>query len=131
MSEKKEPIKDDGGKTPDGRMVLCAANKYEQKYFFNKTFSSLPDSIQKELHIISVLFAQEAGGIFKIVFEEDGDVTMETEAAEDDILYDDISAGLLVSEIKRTRQEMFESLSLYYKVFILKENPGDFLGEET
>ncbi len=131
MSDKAELIKEDEGKTPDGRMVLCAANKYEMKYFFNKTFRSLPESIQNELHIISVLFAQEAGGIFKIVFEEDGDITMETEAAEDDILYDDISAGLLVAEIKRTRQEMFESLSLYYKVFILKENPGDLLEEET
>lgn len=131
MSDKAEPIKEDEGKTPDERMVLCAANKYEMKYFFNKTFQSLPESIQNELHIISVLFAQEVGGIFKIVFEEDGDITMETEAAEDDILYDDISAGLLVAEIKRTRQEMFESLSLYYKVFILKENPGDLLEEET
>lgn len=131
MSDKAEPIKEDEGKTPDGRMVLCAANKYEMKYFFNKTFQSLPESIQNELHIISVLFVQEAGGIFKIVFEEDGDITMETEAAEDDILYDDISAGLLVAEIKRTRQELFESLSLYYKVFILKENPGDLLEEET
>lgn len=131
MSDKAETIKEDEGKTPDGRMVLCAANKYEMKYFFNKTFQSLPESIQNELHIISVLFAQEVGGIFKIVFEEDGDITMETEASEDDILYDDISAGLLVAEIKRTRQEMFESLSLYYKVFILKENPGDLLEEET
>lgn len=126
---KKEKVGDEGRMT-DGRMVLCAANKYEMKYFFNKTFQSLPESIQNELHIISVLFAQEVGGIFKIVFEEDGDVTIETEAAEDDVLYDDISAGLMVAEIKRTRQEMFESLSLYYKVFILKENPGELLEEE-
>ena len=129
MSDKTEHIKDEEGRTPDGRMVLCAANKYEMKYFFNKTFQSLPESIQNELHIISVLFVQEAGGIFKIVFEEDGDITIETEASEDDILYDDISAGLLVSEIKRTRQEMFESLSMYYKIFVLKENPGDLLDE--
>ncbi|MGN0132235.1 MAG: DUF6145 family protein [Lachnospiraceae bacterium] len=126
---KKEKVGDEG-RMADGRMVLCAANKYEMKYFFNKTFQSLPESIQNELHIISVLFAQEVGGIFKIVFEEDGDVTIETEAAEDDVLYDDISAGLMVAEIKRTRQEMFESLSLYYKVFILKENPGELLEEE-
>lgn len=118
------------GRMPDGRMVLCAANKYTMKYFFNKTFQALPESIREELHIISVLFAQEAGGIFKIVFEDDGDLTIETEAAEDDLLYDDISAGLLVAEIKRTRQELFESLSLYYKVFILKENPGELLEEE-
>lgn len=129
MSDKTEQIKADEGRTPDGRMVLCAANKYEMKYFFNKTFQSLPESIQNELHIISVLFAQEAGGVFKIVFEEDGDITIETEASEDDILYDDISAGLLVSEIKRTRQEMFESLSMYYKIFVLKENPGDLLDD--
>lgn len=130
MSDNLENIKNDEGRTPDGRMVLCAANKYEMKYFFNKTFQSLPESIQNELHIISVLFAQEAGGIFKIIFDEDGDITIETEASEDDVLYDEISAGLLVAEIKRTRQEMFESLSLYYKVFVLKENPADLLEEE-
>ena len=103
-------------------MVLCAANKYEMKYFFNKNFDRIPKSIQDELHIISVLFVQEVGGIFKIVFDEDGDITMETESAEDDFLYDDISAGLMVAEIKRTRQEMFESLSMFYKVFILKQD---------
>ena len=111
-------------------MVLCAANKYEMKYFFNKNFERIPKSIQDELHIISVLFVQEVGGIFKIVFEEDGDITMETESAEDDFLYDDISAGLMVAEIKRTRQEMFESLRMFYKVFILKEDTEGFLEGE-
>ena len=120
----------DEGRLKDGRMVLCAANKYEMKYFFNKNFERIPKSIQDELHIISVLFVQEIGGIFKIVFEEDGDITMETESAEDDFLYDDISAGLMVAEIKRTRQEMFESLRMFYKVFILKEDTEGFLEGE-
>lgn len=109
------------GKLKDGRMVLCAANQYEMKYFFNKNFDRIPKSIKEELHVISVLFVQEVGGIFKMIFEEDGDITIETESAEDDFLYDDISAGLLVAEIKRNRQEMFESLSMFYKVFILKQ----------
>lgn len=120
----------DEGRLKDGRMVLCAANKYEMKYFFNKNFERIPKSIKDELHIISVLFVQEVGGIFKIVFEEDGDITMETESAEDDFLYDDISAGLMVAEIKRTRQEMFESLRMFYKVFILKEDTEGFLEGE-
>ena len=119
----------DEGRLKDGRMVLCAANKYEMKYFFNKNFERIPKSIKDELHIISVLFVQEVGGIFKIVFEEDGDITMETESAEDDFLYDDISAGLMVAEIKRTRQEMFESLRMFYKVFILKEDAEELLEE--
>ena len=120
----------DEGRLKDGRMVLCTANKYEMKYFFNKNFERIPKSIQDELHIISVLFVQEVGGIFKIVFDEDGDITMETESAEDDFLYDDISAGLMVAEIKRTRQEMFESLRMFYKVFILKEDTEGFLEGE-
>ena len=120
----------DEGRLKDGRMVLCAANKYEMKYFFNKNFERIPKSIQDELHIISVLFVQEVGGIFKIVFDEDGDITMETESAEDDFLYDDISAGLMVAEITRTRQEMFESLRMFYKVFILKEDAEELLEGE-
>ena len=46
---------------------------------------------------------------------------MRTEYAEDDFLYDEIGSGLLVNEIRRKRQEMFESLRLYYRVFILHE----------
>ena len=40
----------------------------------------------------------------------------------DDILYDDITAGLLVSEIRRHRQTLFEELQLFYRVFVLKED---------
>ena len=46
---------------------------------------------------------------FTIAFEEDGNVVMETNADDDDIYYDEISSGLLISEIRRSRQELFES----------------------
>ena len=113
----------------DNRIVLCGANAYDMKYYFNEQFNGIPDSIKDELHIICVLFTEEVGGIFTIVFEEDGTVSMETNAEEDDIYYDEISSGLLVGEIRRKRQELFESLSLYYKVFILKEDFTDLLEE--
>ena len=105
----------------DGRIVLCGANAYERKYYFNEKFAGIPDSIKEELHIICVLFTEEVGGIFTIVFEEDGSISLETDAEEDDLLYDEISSGLMIREIRRNRQEMLESLSLYYRVFILKE----------
>lgn len=113
----------------DNRVVLCGANAYDMKYYFNEQFNGIPDSIKDELHIICVLFTEEVGGIFTIVFEEDGTVSMETNADEDDIYYDEISSGLLVGEIRRKRQELFESLSLYYKVFILKEDFTELLEE--
>ncbi len=106
----------------NNRVVLCGANAYEQKYYFNEQFAKIPQSIQEELHVICVLFTEEVGGVFTIVFEEDGTVLLETDAEEDDLLYDEISSGLLVGEIRRNRQELLESLQLYYKVFILHED---------
>ncbi len=112
------------------KVVLCGANAYEKKYYFNEKFAGIPDSIKDELHIICVLFTEEVGGIFTIEFEEDGNVSMRTEYAEEDYLYDEVGSGLLVGEVRRKRQEMFESLSLYYRVFILHEDVSGLL-EET
>ncbi len=115
----------------ENKIVLCGANAYEKKYYFNEEqFKMIPESIKEELHIICVLFTEEVGGIFTIAFEEDGNVVMETNAEEDDIYYDEISSGLLISEIRRNRQELFESLSLYYRVFIKKEDVSELLDEE-
>lgn len=115
----------------DKRIVLCGANAYEQKYYFNKDFDKIPQSIKDELHVISVLFTQEVGGIFMIVFEEDGSISLETNADEEDITYDEVSSGLLINEIRRKRQELFESLQLYYRVFIKHEDVSALLaGDE-
>ena len=112
------------------RVVLCGANAYEQKYYFNPIFRQIPESIKKELNIISVLFTQEAGGIFTIVYEEDGSISIETNADEEDITYDEITAGLLVSEVRRKRQDLFEALGLYYRIYVLHENPADILDSD-
>ena len=115
----------------ENKNVLCGANAYEKKYFFiEEEFKIIPESIKEELHIISVLFTEEVGGVFTIAFEEDGNVVMETNADDDAIYYDEVSSGLLIAEIRRSRQELFESLSLYYRVFIKKEDVSELLDEE-
>ncbi len=111
----------------DNKTVLCGANSYEMKYYFNEKFNSIPESIREELHILCVLFTEEVGGIFVIAFEEDGNVVLETNADDDDIYYDEISSGLMISEVRRRRQELFESLSLYYRIFILGEDASGYL----
>ena len=105
----------------DKKVVLCGANAYEQKYYFNRQFAGIPESIKEELRVICVLFTEEVGGVFTIAFDEDGSVLLETDAEEADLLYDEIGSGLLVGEIRRNRQEMFQSLQLYYRVFILHD----------
>lgn len=119
-----------GSVSANGRIVLCGANAYEQKYYYNPLFKKVPESIQKELHIICVLFTQEAGGVFTIEFEEDGVITMETNADEEDITYDEVSAGLMIGEIRRQRQDLFDALKSYYRVIVLHQSLSDVLSEE-
>lgn len=114
----------------DERIVLCGANAYDKKYYFNKQFDRIPESIQNELHILCVLFTEEVGGIFTIVFEPDGSISLETDAEENDAYYDEISSGLLVGEIRRKRKELFQSLSLYYRVLVNHEDISELLEEE-
>ena len=114
----------------ENRVVLCGANAYEQKYYFNEQFKAIPQSIKDELHIICVLFTEEVGGIFTLVFEEDGTLNMETTVEEYDIYDDEIGSGLLISKIRQTTQDLFESLSMYYRVVILHEDLGSLLCEE-
>ena len=105
-------------------IILCGANAYEQKYYFNEKFSKLPESVKEELHIICVLFTEEVGGAFLIGFDDDGSVMLITDADEEDLLYDDIGAGLLVKEVRARRQDLFESLEMFYKAFILGDSSG-------
>ncbi len=103
------------------RVVLCGASSYERKYYFNKDFGRLPESVQEDIHVICVLFTEEVGGIFRMEFNEDGELELVTEAEEEDLLYDEIGAGLLVKEVQRNRRQLFEELTLFYKVAFLGE----------
>ena len=103
------------------RMVLCASNAYEKKYYLNDQFSNLPERVKQELQIMCVLFTEEVGGILILQYEEDGTLQIVTEADEGDLLYDDIGCGLKVKQMQLDKRELLESLEMYYKVFVLGE----------
>ncbi len=109
------------------RIILCGANAYDKKYYFNEKFSKLPESVQEELRIICVLFTEEVGGVFTIGFTPTGEAVMDTQAEEGDLLYDEIGSALLVKKIRSTKRELFESLEIYYRVTFLHENPAELL----
>ncbi len=67
-SGKKQSTGEEGQEHENIRVVLCGASAYTQKYFFNRAFAGIPESIQEELHIICVEFTEEVGGVFTIVF---------------------------------------------------------------
>ena len=76
MSEANKPGQD---VPEEERVVLCGANAYDKKYYFNELFKGIPASVQEELHIICVLFTEEIGGIFTIEFDENGNVELRTD----------------------------------------------------
>lgn len=103
------------------RVVLCAASAYEQKYYLNEDFKSLPEQIQDELKIMCVLFTEDVGGILTLVFDEDGKLLLEVSTDEGDLLYDEIGSELKIRQIQREKEELLQSLELFYKVFFLGE----------
>ncbi len=105
------------------KIVLCGANSYEQKYYLNQDFEALPQHVKDELKIMCVLFTENVGGILTLVFEENGELCFEVTSEENDFFFDEIGSPLKIKEIQRTKEELLESLQLYYKVF--------FLGEEA
>ena len=80
-----------------GRVVLCGANSYEEKYYFNEAFSAIPQIVKDELKIMCVLFTEECGGILTLEFAPDGTLLLCTRADDYDYYYDELvpSAGYL------------------------------------
>ena len=108
-------------------IVLCGASAYTQKYYLNEQFESLPEGIKEELQIMCVLFTEDVGGVLTLVFDEEGNLRFETDSEESDLLYDDIGSVLKIKQLQRTRQDLLESLEMFFKVFYLGE---DFNEEE-
>lgn len=105
----------------NGNVVLCGANSYEQKYYFNEQFGGLPDHIKKELQIMCVLFTEDVGGVLIMEYEPDGTLEFKVQAEESDYLFDEIGSGLKIRQYQREKRELLESLELYYRVVFLGE----------
>ena len=103
-------------------IVLCGASAYEQKYYFNPDFQALPERVRQELQIMCVLFTEDVGGILTLEFTEEGELTFRTEALESDARYDEIGSALKIKQLRNEKQELLESLEMYFKVFFLGED---------
>lgn len=111
----------------DEEMVLCAASSYEQKYYLNPEFESLPEAVKQELQIMCVLYTADVGGVLLLVFDENGNLELKVEHNEGDFSFDEIGSVLKIKELQDTKEELFKSLEMFYKVFYL----GEGMEEET
>ena len=91
-------------------IILCGANSYQQKYYFNEKFKLLPENIKKELQIMCVLFTEDVGGILFLEFTPEG--------------------NLEFRQYQREKKELLESLELFYRVVFLGGKLEDQLEKE-
>ena len=103
-------------------IVLCAASAYEQKFYLNPDFMTLPESVRQGLQIMCVLYTADVGGILMVVYDEDGNLELKVEHDENDFEFDEIGSVLKIKELQNTKRELFESLELYYRVKYLGED---------
>ena len=106
-------------------VVLCGASAYEQKFYFNEDFSSLPESVREELQIMCVLFTEDVGGVLTLEFDAEGTVDLKVASDENDLLFDEIGSVLKIKQLQSEKRELFEALEMYYKVFFLGEDYDD------
>ena len=114
----------------DNEMVLCASNAYEKKFYLNPEFDYLPDSIRQELQIMWVLDTEDVGGILMLVFDEKGNLELKVDHEENDFFFDEIGSVLKIKELQKTKQELFESLEMFFRVFYLGEEIDDEENDE-
>ena len=110
-------------------VVLCGANSYEQKFYFNQQFKGLPEEIKKELQIMCVLFTEDIGGVLTMEFVPDGSLEFKVQVDDHDYLFDEIGSGLKIRQFQREKRELLESLELYYRVVFLGERVEELLEE--
>lgn len=102
-------------------IILCGSSAYEQKYYFNEDFASLPERIQEELKIMCVLFTEDVGGVLTLEFGPEGNLELKVDVDEGDLLFDEIGSVLKIKQLQREKEDLFLSLEQYYKVFFLGE----------
>lgn len=114
----------------EDKKILCGASHYEQLFYFNPEFDSLPKTIKDELKIMCVLFTEDVGGIIRLEYDEDGNLNFAVESKEDDYFFDEIGSVLKIKQLRQEKRELLENLEMYYKVFFLQQELEES-GEET
>lgn len=103
------------------KTVLSAASCYNKKYYIEPNMEKkLPTQIKEEIKALVASMAEKLHCIFTLGFYEDGSVYIETMSNESDFDFDEIGAGLETERIKREKADLFNSLSLWYNIYLGK-----------
>ena len=103
------------------KIVLAAASFEKEKYFFNDQFEKLPESIKKDIKVITVVLANNLMCTIVMGFYETGDIYFEAIKREEASDFDDIGAELEIKVLQKEKADFLEKLRLWYLVYNTKE----------
>ncbi len=96
--------------------VLCAANGYEEKFYFNDKYAKLPKEVKDELKIMCVLFVEDIGGVLSLEFDKDGNLEFSCRVADDDFNFDDIGCELKIRKLRKEKKDLLLAVELYHRM---------------
>ena len=66
-----------------------------------------------------VMFTEDVGGVLILEFDEAGSLQFRVEALEADARFDEIGSALKIKQLRREKEELLQSLEMYYRVFCM------------
>lgn len=96
------------------QLVICVS-PYKHKYYFEPTFSDIPEAIQQEVTSNIATLADKVKAIISLGFYEDGTIYIEQTA--EDGFDDEIGIALEVKKFERENSEMFRSMRMWYMIY--------------
>ena len=105
----------------DENNVLVSASIYNEQYFVNPYYNSIPKEVLEELRIICITLSAKLHCIFTIGFNEEGNIFINTKSLENDLDYDEIGAKLEINKLLKEKKGLIRALELWYRVFIINK----------
>ncbi|NMA85179.1 MAG: hypothetical protein GX962_15095 [Epulopiscium sp.] len=99
--------------------IIVTASYYQEKYFFNPQFASLPTAVQEELTQIAILVSAKIRGIFIISFSKEGTIVFQTRSLPGDYDFDEIGGELEIKKIQKEKAQLLYSLKQWYQLIYL------------
>ena len=111
-------------------VTLCGSSWYNKKYYLNPAFDKMPRAVKDELQIMCVTYTEDVGGVLTVDFGEDKEPHFTVRPAEGDQRFDEIGSELKIKEMQKTKADLLEKITLYYRIVVLGETASE-LGADT
>ena len=104
--------------------MLCGANSYVEKYYFNEEFSKLPEQVKEELQIMCVMFTEDVGGVLTLEFTPEGELQFKVACDETDYLFDEIGSALKIKQYQMEKESCWRRWSLLPRFHFRRRGRG-------